>query len=165
MNTRIISLTTYTAIVTALVDQLSKRLASSVLAGFVHPLSVLDFINIGLTKDHGFSFIFGGYDFSWIATLCFTVIGLTVFFAFSRWRLHTTSKIVAFGSGLVMGGIVGNLIDRIRFDGTLDIFNFVFWGHAWPSFNLADLAMMFGVFLLVLDIFIGERRPDRYLPF
>jgi signal peptidase II len=57
------------------------------------------------------------------------------------------------GLGLVLGGAVGNLIDRIRFGAVVDFLD-VPW---WPTFNVADVAIVAGVAFLLLEVFRGER--------
>lgn len=65
-------------------------------------------------------------------------------------------------AGMVAGGAVGNLIDRMRLGYVLDFLDFHYAGWSWPAFNLADSAISVGVTLLVLSWLVGrspEARP------
>ncbi|MDG2287119.1 MAG: signal peptidase II, partial [Alphaproteobacteria bacterium] len=62
------------------------------------------------------------------------------------------------GLGLVIGGAVGNIIDRLRFHAVVDFIDIHVAGYHWPAFNLADSAITIGVCLLLLDSFV--RRDD-----
>lgn len=64
------------------------------------------------------------------------------------------------GLGLVLGGAVGNFIDRIRFGYVIDFLDFYVGASHWPAFNVADIAISVGVGLLILDM-INEERRER----
>jgi signal peptidase II len=67
-------------------------------------------------------------------------------------RLPSTDRLSQTALSLVMGGALGNLIDRARLGSVIDFVD-VFWGpHHWPAFNVADSAISVGVVLLVLDM-------------
>ena len=68
------------------------------------------------------------------------------------WRLPSTARLPQLALALILGGALGNLIDRLRFGYVVD-FVHVYWReHQWPDFNAADSAITIGVTLLVLDI-------------
>ena len=56
----------------------------------------------------------------------------------------------------MMGGIIGNMIDRIRLGYVVDFLDFYWRGHHFPAFNVADSAIVIGVGLLVLELFASE---------
>lgn len=75
------------------------------------------------------------------------------------WRLPAESRLPRLALALILGGAVGNLIDRLRFGYVVD-FVHVYWGqHSWPDFNVADSAISTGVALLVIDMLRPVRRP------
>lgn len=75
-------------------------------------------------------------------------------------RLPATARLPRLALALVLGGAVGNLIDRVRLGYVVD-FVHVFWReHAWPDFNVADSAITVGVVLLILDI-LRESRNEK----
>ncbi len=66
----------------------------------------------------------------------------------------------AIGLGLIIGGAIGNLIDRLRFGAVADFLDFYAWGHHWPAFNAADSAITVGAVVLILDsLFAGDETP------
>jgi signal peptidase II len=73
------------------------------------------------------------------------------------WRVNETLLAVALA--LVIGGAVGNVIDRIRFGAVVDFLDFHVAGWHWPAFNIADSAITIGVILLILDSL--KSRPEN----
>jgi signal peptidase II len=62
------------------------------------------------------------------------------------------------GLALILGGALGNVIDRLRFGQVVDFLDFHALGWHWPAFNLADSAITVGAVLLILDGFVHEKR-------
>ena len=79
------------------------------------------------------------------------------------YRLAPGDRLSAFALGLILGGAIGNLIDRIRLGEVVDFLHFDLWGgYSWPDFNLADSWIVVGVGLLVLELLAseGEERTE-----
>jgi len=68
---------------------------------------------------------------------------------------------IRLGLGLVFGGAVGNLIDRVRFGAVVDFLDFHVRGWHWPAFNVADSAITVGVAILALRMMQPEPQPER----
>jgi signal peptidase II len=68
------------------------------------------------------------------------------------WRLPATARLPRLALALVLGGAVGNLVDRARLGYVVDFIHVYWREHQWPDFNVADSAITVGVVLLVLDI-------------
>jgi signal peptidase II len=65
------------------------------------------------------------------------------------------------GLALILGGAIGNVIDRLRFGQVVDFLDFHAFGSHWPAFNVADSAISIGAAILILEGFIGrEKRPQ-----
>ncbi|RKX34892.1 MAG: signal peptidase II [Verrucomicrobia bacterium] len=97
--------------------------------------------------------LFAGGSF-WLALLAIaTLLAIFIF------RRHLTLKrpLVQFSFGLLCGGIVGNLVDRILHGHVIDFLDFHFGSFVWPAFNLADAAICIGVGLYILHTF---REPE-----
>jgi signal peptidase II len=84
--------------------------------------------------------------FSAVSLLALAAIGVYA------WRLPAGNRLARAALALIMGGALGNLMDRARLGYVIDFVD-VFWGpHHWPAFNVADSAISVGVALLLLDI-------------
>ncbi|MQL52944.1 signal peptidase II [Desulfofundulus thermobenzoicus] len=75
-------------------------------------------------------------------------------------RLSPARHLMRISLGLVLGGAVGNLIDRLRFGLVVDFLDF----RIWPVFNLADTAIVIGAFLLVLAVWRDDRETGQVKP-
>jgi signal peptidase II len=86
-----------------------------------------------------------------------TIFSLVAVVALSWWLVRSERPILGVGLGLVIGGALGNVIDRILYGAVADFFHFYAFGHDWYVFNVADAAITVGVVVLLLDAFI---RPE-----
>ena len=68
-----------------------------------------------------------------------------------RWMARAETRIVAIALGAVVGGAIGNVIDRVRFGAVVDFIDVHGWGWHWYVFNVADAAIVCGVIALVAD--------------
>ena len=123
-------------------------------------IPVTDFFNLVLVWNRGVSFgLFSDGDPSqrWILI----GVALAVTTALTVWLWRADRWPVALALGLVIGGALGNVIDRLRFGAVADFLDFHVAGFHWPAFNLADSAITVGVALLVLDSLFGSRAGRR----
>jgi signal peptidase II len=74
------------------------------------------------------------------------------------WLRRTDRPFTGWGIGLVMGGAIGNVIDRARWGAVFDFADFHIGHWHWPAFNIADSAIVVGVGLMLIDSLIGERQ-------
>lgn len=83
------------------------------------------------------------------------------------WYIQTVRKVakpsLLVGLTLVLGGALGNFIDRVRFGEVVDFFKFNFGSYTFPIFNIADSAIVCGVALILLDTLIGAREEKKKL--
>ena len=77
--------------------------------------------------------------------------------ALAWWATRADRRLLITAIGLVMGGALGNVIDRIRFGGVVDFIDFSGTGLFPWVFNIADSAITIGVILLIVDAFLSER--------
>jgi signal peptidase II len=85
-----------------------------------------------------------------------SAVAIAIILQFFR-KLAPGDRLSAFALGLILGGAVGNLIDRIRLGEVVDFLHFILWGgYVWPDFNLADTWIVVGVSLLVLELLASE---------
>jgi signal peptidase II len=85
-----------------------------------------------------------------------STIAIGIIIQFFR-QLAPGDRLSALALGLILGGAVGNLLDRIRLGEVVDFLHFILWGgYRWPDFNLADSWIVIGVALLVLELIASE---------
>jgi signal peptidase II len=147
---RLYGLLVAAAIVAA--DQISKLIFLDLMQQNPAGIVVAPFFNLVMVWNTGVSFgLFQeDSDFrSW--TLIAVACGVLVWLALWLWRCQ--SGLVALGLGIIIGGAIGNIIDRYRFGAVFDFLDFHAFGWHWPAFNLADSAIVVGVGLLLLDGF------------
>ena len=143
--------------VLVVLDQLSKLAVLQWLApGRV--VEVTPFFNFVLVYNPGAAFSFLAQAPGWQRGL-FIAIALVA----SAWivfllRRHWRETLFSFALALILGGAVGNLIDRVVYGAVVDFLDFHAAGGHWPAFNVADSAITVGAVLLVWDGFFG-RRP------
>jgi signal peptidase II len=139
------------AIVMAL-DQITKQAAiTAVDPG--HPEEIIFGIELANVRNRGVAFglLGGGGDLVVVITIA-TIVLLLVYFA-----LHATRPGLWLVVGLVVGGALGNLADRVRIGAAIDFID----PPIWPAFNLADVAIVGGVAWLALAILSPEPHPEH----
>jgi len=94
-----------------------------------------------------------------IVLIAFSVC-VTVVIAAMIYRVGRTLSLTSFGLALILGGALGNLYDRIRFDHVVDFLQVHIGTYYWPDFNLADSAICVGACLLLLEIFRPQPKES-----
>lgn len=145
------------AAIVIVLDQLSKAAISSHFA-YGESLAVTPFFNLVLAHNTGAAFSFlndaGGMQ-RWL----FSAVAI----AASVWivwllRKHPTQKLFCFALAFILGGALGNLIDRIVYGYVVDFLDFYWGGYHFAAFNLADSAITCGAGLLIWDSFKGKEH-------
>jgi signal peptidase II len=143
--------------VVVLLDQLSKLLVFRVLMAQETEIVVLPVFSLVKRYNTGISFSLFATDHDvgpWVFALLATVIA----FGLLIWLSQTAERLPAIGLALVVGGAVGNVIDRVREGAVMDFLLFHWKEWAWPAFNIADSAITIGVALLIYDGVFGGRK-------
>jgi signal peptidase II len=144
-------------------DQLTKYIVLDALQPYVpHPV-IPGFLNWTLAFNTGAAFSFLADQQGWQRWL-FTALAVGVSAVLARWLAHTwrSDWRTALPLALVIGGALGNLIDRLRFGHVTDFIQVYFGDWAFPSFNIADSSISVGAVLLVwFGLFAHHTvRPD-----
>lgn len=145
----------------ALVADQGTKLFLLYAEGFIHmgpgqAIPVLPFFNLVMVWNPGISY--GLFPASgWLGTALLVSVQLVAVAAliWLLWRAH--SRALTFGYGLVIGGALGNLIDRLLYGRVADFFHFYGFGYDWYVFNIADLAITLGAAAIIYDVL----RPDH----
>lgn len=148
MFTRFLSLVLASEII--LLDQWSKAWVHGLPHTTVLPMQVTSFFNIVLTANRGISFGMLRHMQDWMP-LALTLATTSVVIILSLWLVRARETLVILALGIVIGGALGNIIDRIRLGAVTDFLDFHWAGYHWPAFNVADSAIFVGVVLLVFD--------------
>ncbi|MDQ8179986.1 signal peptidase II [Pelagicoccus sp. SDUM812005] len=120
-----------------------------VISGFFHIVHVT---NTGAAWS-----MFSGYTWP-LTAVGFVVLGFLFFF---RKALELDKPKIQLGYGLMIGGIIGNMIDRIRIQKVIDFLDFQFGDYHFPSFNIADSGITVGVVLYILLSFRSEKENTQ----
>jgi signal peptidase II len=109
-------------------------------------------------RNTGAAFGIGANTDSQLVPLLLNTGALAVFFVVVvyAFRAAVTDRLLQVGLHLILGGAIGNLIDRFRFGYVVDFLDFSLRDHHWPAFNVADSAICIGIVLLFLDM---RRKP------
>ena len=141
------------------IDQISKW----IVLGALQPGDsryVAPFFNWVLTFNSGAAFSFlsdaGGWQRWFFTALALAVSGWIV----TLLRRHTSEFRLSLALTLVLGGALGNVIDRLRFGAVVDFIQWHVAGYYWPAFNVADSAITIGAILLVWDQFATKPTAD-----
>jgi signal peptidase II len=138
------------ALVVILADQLTKIAVARVFAyGESHVIA--PFFNLVLVYNRGAAFSFlamaGGWQ-RWVFTALGVIAALVIGYLLKR---HGTQKMFCTSLSLILGGALGNVIDRLMYGHVIDFLDFHVGRWHWPAFNLADSAITIGAVLLVID--------------
>jgi signal peptidase II len=153
----LIFLTALIIVIIAL-DQLTKTIASDILH-YAEPIYVLPVLNWTLLHNYGAAFSFLSDAGGWQRWL-FTGISIVVSVVFMVWltRLPKDESLTRYSLTFIIGGAIGNLIDRMQFGYVVD-FILVHWQeHYFPAFNLADSAITLGAILMIIDVLFNPER-------
>ena len=142
-------------------DQWSKGLVTRTMEVHQSKTVVPDLFDLTYVRNTGAAFgLFASVDSS-LKAILLNSIAVIVFLIVSAYALRSSHKSIRLqvGLALILGGAVGNLLDRVRFGYVVDFLDFAISGHHWPAFNVADSAICIGVALLFLDMLGSEDEP------
>jgi len=145
-------------------DQASKAMVMARFALFEQVPVIPGLFNLTLLFNTGAAFgILAGAPSVWrqafFVGVAFLALALMVFLCR---RFCAQGRIFAHALGLIAGGAIGNLIDRLRFGAVVDFLDFYLGSRHWPAFNVADSAICVGVGLFILGSFLypPEEREE-----
>lgn len=143
----------------AAVDQGTKWIILNLVMVPPQIIPVLSFFNLQLGFNTGVSFGMFADRFAGapllLAALNLALVGLLVL-----WIIRSKSRSEAIALGLIIGGALGNVADRVRFGVVVDFLDLYYGNWHWPTFNTADVAITIGEALLIVPAFLRRRPPE-----
>jgi signal peptidase II len=140
-------------------DQLTKRLVDASMQWY-ETIELVPFFQLTYLRNQGAAFSFLSQAGGWQRWF-FILLSVAASAAISIWlkRLRPDQRWEAIAWALVLGGALGNLIDRIAYGYVIDFLDVFYREWHWPAFNVADSAITVGVIMLLVDA-IRVRRTD-----
>lgn len=150
------------AVLVVILDQLTKLWIQDHMVLYTTRTVIPGFFNIVHVLNRGAAFGFlNRSDIQWQTYFFFAATALAVLIIFHLLRMaRDDDKLLITGLGLILGGAVGNLIDRIKTGEVVDFLDFYWKSYHWPAFNVADIAIFLGSLGLVFA-FYRLRRPPQ----
>jgi len=149
------------SLLVVVLDQLTKQAALASLP-FHQIVDVLPGFDWYLTFNTGAAFSFlsdaGGWQ-RWFFTVTTIIISTVILFWIKR--VPEDEKMTAVSLCLILGGALGNLIDRIYLGYVIDYIQVWLGSYPWPAFNIADAAISVGAAILILSSFTGSEKPSK----
>ncbi len=145
------------AAIVILLDQVTKTMILKTMAiGATH--TVTSFFNIVHWRNTGAAFSFLHASSGWQRWLFVGLAVVAVIFIVWMLARHGGQRLFSWALALILGGAIGNVIDRLLHGSVVDFIQLHWHGAAFPSFNVADSAIMVGAALLILDELLRVRR-------
>jgi len=146
------------SLIIVILDQISKIMVRSTMELHDSIPVINNFFHLTYVTNDGMAF---GINFP-RGIYIFTIASflLTLILIAFLWKERNESLIMRISLALIIGGAIGNFIDRFLFKEVVDMFDFVFWGHHWYIFNVADSAVTVGMFLYIIYSFFLQPKKQ-----
>lgn len=141
---------------TVALDQASKWWLLEFMGRDPRVVEVTSFFNLVLGLNRGVSF--GMFDSADAGPWPFLAVAAAIIVALLIWLARSGQRWTAVALGMIIGGAIGNAVDRVRFGGVVDFLDFHAFGRHWPAFNVADSAICIGVIMVLLESLLARRR-------
>ena len=138
------------ATVIVLIDQITKVTITRLLT-YGESLPVTSFFNLVLAHNKGAAFSFLATQGGWQRYFFTGIAVAAVVFIIYLLKRHAGQRLFCWALALILGGAIGNLIDRVLYGYVIDFLDFYVGKWHWPAFNVADMAIVGGAGLFVLD--------------
>ena len=148
------------AMIIVLLDQLSKITLSRMMV-FGQSDAVTSFFNLVMVYNRGAAFSFLADQPGWQRYFFAGVSLLASLLIIWMLKRHSGQRLFCWAMTLILGGALGNLIDRIAYGHVIDFLDFHYGRWSWPAFNVADAAISIGVGMLVLSWLVGQSPESK----
>ncbi|MCR2803566.1 signal peptidase II [Paenibacillus soyae] len=152
----------WVALVLLLLDQITKKIVSGGMEVGDQISVIGEFFKIQLYKNNGAAFsMLPNQRLFFIIVTTAVVIGIIWYILRNR-NTGRALQMVALGS--ILGGAIGNLVDRALYGEVVDFFKLTFGNYIFPIFNIADIGISIGAILILLDMILEERNQGAKAP-
>ncbi|HBT97589.1 MAG TPA: signal peptidase II [Desulfobulbaceae bacterium] len=143
-------------------DQATKALIMLSFAPYESRPVIDGFFNLVYVTNTGAAFSFLAGSGAWghwffVVVALLAVIGFTL----GWWLWARDKRLLTVAMALIVGGAVGNLIDRLRFGAVVDFLDVLLGSYHWPAFNVADSCICVGAFLYIVAAMLIDRQPKE----
>lgn len=143
----------FIALIGLLVDQFTKIIISNWMNPFTSKIIIKGFFELTFVKNTGGAWGILNNNLTFLIIV--SAVALLVLNNYIK-KEQTVSKIMLFSYGFLIGGIFGNLLDRIIRGYVVDFFHFYIFGYSYPVFNVADILIVIGIILMLIEVIRGE---------
>ena len=140
-------------------DQVTKWWIINYIMQPIKILPITPFFNIVLTWNSGISFGIFSNQGSFSVIILSTLATLIVFFL-AVWLMKAVNKKLIIGLICIIGGAIGNIIDRVYHGAVIDFLDFHIKNYHWPAFNVADSCIFIGATLIILDSLFPDKKEE-----
>lgn len=154
----------FPAVVIIFMDQVSKFVVAGTIKVHESIAVIKGFFNLVHVRNSGMAFGFlnrPDFGMGYYVLVGATIVAILLLLYWFN-RIRNRDGRLIFGLSLILGGAIGNLIDRLRLKEVVDFLDFYIGQYHWPSFNLADSSITVGAFWVALNIlFSGSSEPEH----
>lgn len=145
------------ALAAFLIDQASKWFVIDFFDKAISPIKYGNYFNLVEAWNTGVSFsMFDDGGMLGSVLLSVFALGVVIFLAF--WLKKEQNRLIQISLGLIIGGALGNVVDRIRFGAVYDFLDFHYQTWHWPAFNMADSFICIGAFLIIVHGLFNSKK-------
>ncbi|MAR79247.1 MAG: signal peptidase II [Rhodospirillaceae bacterium] len=146
------------ALFSIILDQISKYIIMNYLNGQFE--TITSFFKLVYVFNTGISFSLFSNNASWMP-IVFSLVGFIFVLLLIFWLSKAETRFQASGLGLIIGGALGNITDRLIHGAVFDFLDFHLFEYHFPAFNVADISISLGVIMVIFEnIFIQGRKKD-----
>ena len=150
----------FVALVVLLLDQLTKYYMLHEVLGEQLVIEITSFFNFVRAWNTGVSFSMFN-DYGNLGTIILSVVAGIIIIALLVWLKGEKDKLAQIALGMIIGGAVGNVIDRVRLGAVFDFLDFHIMEKHWPAFNMADSFICVGAIILIVQSILVEKDEEK----
>lgn len=148
------------AVLVIILDQVSKYFIMNYVLGAYALINYTSFFNLVRAWNTGVSFsMFNNWGS--LGVIALSVVALAIVSVLVYWLYTEKSRLNQIALGFIIGGALGNVIDRIRLGAVFDFLDFYIGDSHWPAFNLADSFICVGAFMIVVNSLLVHKNKDE----